>query len=218
MKLEQIRSNRKTLAIQILDGKVIVRAPLKMSQATIDGFVNQKQAWINKRLSAYTPVGFDLKHRKEVYIFGELKAVVLKEGLRFSVQEGEVISITKPKVMSLETTYKKVETYFKDRLITYLDVFVKETASIMNIKTPPFKVRRYKRIYGRCSSKHELAFNTYLFHESPEFIKAVVVHECAHIKVFDHSKQFYDLVLSSMPNYRSVIRSNKCGYSLHQDQ
>lgn len=50
---ELIRSNRKTIAIQIkADGRVIVRAPLRTSTVEIQRFVNAKADWIAKHLAA----------------------------------------------------------------------------------------------------------------------------------------------------------------------
>ena len=47
---ELIRSARRTIAIQIKSGRVIVRAPLRMSKAEIERFVASKADWINKHL------------------------------------------------------------------------------------------------------------------------------------------------------------------------
>lgn len=51
-KYELSRSNRKTIAIQIKDdGRVIVRAPLRMSEAVIQQFIAQKESWIASHLA-----------------------------------------------------------------------------------------------------------------------------------------------------------------------
>lgn len=48
-----IRSNRKTIAIQIKgDGQLIVRAPLRMPKAEVMAFVDKKKEWIEKHLNA----------------------------------------------------------------------------------------------------------------------------------------------------------------------
>lgn len=48
---ELIRSRRKTLALEITkDCRVLVRAPLRLSQARIDSFVESHAAWITKHL------------------------------------------------------------------------------------------------------------------------------------------------------------------------
>ncbi len=51
-KYELIRSNRKTIALQIKgDGRIIVRAPLRMAAKDIQRFVDSKAAWIEKHLA-----------------------------------------------------------------------------------------------------------------------------------------------------------------------
>lgn len=46
-----IRARRKTLGLQIKDGKVIVRAPMRLPKATIDAFVVKHESWIVKHLA-----------------------------------------------------------------------------------------------------------------------------------------------------------------------
>ena len=45
-----VRSKRKTLALQIKDGELIVRAPLGLKKDYIDDFVRRKEAWIAAHL------------------------------------------------------------------------------------------------------------------------------------------------------------------------
>ena len=46
-----IRSSRKTLGLQIKDGKVIVRAPMRMPKAAINAFVIKHADWIEAHLA-----------------------------------------------------------------------------------------------------------------------------------------------------------------------
>ena len=48
---ELIRSGRRTLALEVRDGHVIVRAPYRASQAVIDRFVTAHAAWIARALA-----------------------------------------------------------------------------------------------------------------------------------------------------------------------
>ena len=45
--------------------------------------------------------------------------------------------------------------------------------------------------HGSCSGKNALCFSLYLMAESDEFIDHVILHELAHIKHKNHSKDFY---------------------------
>ena len=47
---ELIRSSRRTIAVEIKGGKVIVRAPLRMSKEEIEKFISSKADWIKRHL------------------------------------------------------------------------------------------------------------------------------------------------------------------------
>ena len=51
MQAEVIRSRRKTLCVEIRNGQVIVRAPLRVSAAEISRFLEEKRPWIEKHLA-----------------------------------------------------------------------------------------------------------------------------------------------------------------------
>ncbi len=51
-KYDLLRSRRKTLALEITrDCRVLVRAPMRMSAATIDAFVQKHESWIAEKLA-----------------------------------------------------------------------------------------------------------------------------------------------------------------------
>ena len=51
IKYDWIRSNRKTMSIQIkTDGKVIVRTPYGISKYQVQMFIEEKKQWIEKHL------------------------------------------------------------------------------------------------------------------------------------------------------------------------
>ena len=50
MRYELIRSRRKTVAAQVKDGKLVVRAPLFMSRRDIDAFLEMNSARIERMM------------------------------------------------------------------------------------------------------------------------------------------------------------------------
>jgi predicted metal-dependent hydrolase len=51
IKISIIRSNRKTLSIQLKPGEIIARAPLRMKDKEIYNFIETKKLWIEKNLA-----------------------------------------------------------------------------------------------------------------------------------------------------------------------
>jgi predicted metal-dependent hydrolase len=55
--------------------------------------------------------------------------------------------------------------------------------------------------WGSASADGRIRLNWRLMHLKPALIDYVVVHELSHLKVMDHSPQFWDAVGQVMPDY-----------------
>ncbi len=53
------------------------------------------------------------------------------------------------------------------------------------------KITSAKTRYGSCSGKNSVCFSLYLMAQSKDFVDKVILHELAHIKYKNHSKDFY---------------------------
>ena len=51
MEFEVIRSNRKSMAVEIKLNKLIIRAPMQASNEEINSFMLKNKAWIEKHLA-----------------------------------------------------------------------------------------------------------------------------------------------------------------------
>jgi len=63
-------------------------------------------------------------------------------------------------------------------------------------------IKNQKKVWGSCSSKRNLNFNYKLLFLEQELADYVVVHELCHLHEMNHSKKFWDLVGSIMPDYK----------------
>lgn len=205
------------MSLIIRDGAVLVRAPYFVDDKQINNFVLSKQDWIQKKLAEHRPMGF-LWGQTSLRVFGFDYKVRYFEAAKFQVVLDRDLCIYKPATMRESRCVELVELHFKNQLDSILQERVAYYAQCLHLKTPDFTVRRYKRLYGRCTKDHRLSFNTYLFHDSRDFIDYVVLHECAHILEFNHSSRFYDIVASIMPDYKAIIEANKSSSTPHPGQ
>ncbi len=77
-------------------------------------------------------------------------------------------------------------------------------SKIMQLKPNSVKITSAKKRYGSCSGKNDLNFSLYLMDKDERFINYVVVHELAHIKHHNHSRDFYKLVEQYIPDYKEL--------------
>lgn len=70
-------------------------------------------------------------------------------------------------------------------------------------------IREQKTRWGSCSSKGNLNFNWKLVLLAPELLDYVVVHELAHRREMNHSKNFWRIVEAELTDYRERRRRLK---------
>lgn len=73
---------------------------------------------------------------------------------------------------------------------------------LVGLKPSAVKINFAKTRFGSCSAKNSLNFSAFLMLYPDEAIDYVVVHELAHIKHHNHSKDFYSLIEKYMPDYK----------------
>ena len=116
--------------------------------------------------------------------------------------------------ISIPTKYKDSEELYVKKAI--IQLYKKKTEEILDIKLPYWSektnirynvvtIRDARTKYGSCIPKTKaLHFTSRLIMLKEEAIDAVVVHELCHIIHPNHSKEFYDLVQSFIPNYKQI--------------
>lgn len=176
MNVKIIRSNRKTLAIQINpDLSVTVRAPMYAPQSDIERILREKESWIQKHIE---------KIREQ-----EAK----KKEIQGESVESEYLTneeIKKLADKALQHIPKRVSYYAKQIGVTYGKI----------------TIRNQKTRWGSCSSKGNLNFNCLLMLTPSEVIDYVVVHELCHRKEMNHSVAFWAEVEKVIPNYKEQVK------------
>ena len=79
---------------------------------------------------------------------------------------------------------------------------VEHFSAIMGVFPAHISINRAKTRYGSCSDKGRINFSCYLMRFDDEAIDYVVVHELAHLKHLNHSKEFWAFVESILPDYK----------------
>lgn len=115
--------------------------------------------------------------------------------------ENNSIKVTMPK--NSDVTVKEVlSEWLKERALLFFSRRVEYFAAKLGLKFGRICVRDQKTRWGSCSSNGTLSFNWRLLLAPPDILDYVVVHEVCHLKYHDHSRRFWHLVSTILPNYQ----------------
>lgn len=65
-------------------------------------------------------------------------------------------------------------------------------------------IKNQKTRWGSCSKKKNLNFNYRILFLPKKIADYVIIHELFHLKEFNHSKEFWNLVAGAMPDYLEI--------------
>lgn len=211
-----IRSNRKSLAIELGHNSMKIRAPYQMSDAEISRFILAKQDWIREKqllLSKKSPPKHQFVEGEKFLMYGEeypLKFVEKQPfALKFDTKEFLLNS------RDLHRAHILFKAWYINQAKFSFPKRVEDYASKYGFKYKTVRISDAARRWGSCSSSGSINLNWRLMRAIPEVIDYVIVHELAHTRHMDHSTKFWELVADVMPNYKTYrIWLKEHGYML----
>ena len=199
-----VRSKRKTLALVVeADGSLTVRAPLRMKEADIRSFIEEKKAWIlQKQAKAQEEA-----HAPRRYEEGEVFPYLGKEIPLRIVPDGKP-ALVKTSVFKLARSVRPqaethFETWYRKQARVVLAERVAYFARKHDFKVGKVRISSACTRWGSYSSKGTLSFTWRLVMAPLEVIDYVVVHELCHLRVMNHSKAFWAHVERILPDYKA---------------
>lgn len=213
IKYNVIFSRRRSLSIIVSPVKgITVRAPFRTSMDSIEKYVREKSAWIEKHMQRFSGLKrisrlqftdgethLFLGHEMTLKIlpaerpFVRLTDNYIESGIKNPGDRRE-INIIMGKWYR-EKTREVLFNRLNNILVTYRQY---------GFNPSGFTIRTLKSRWGSCSSKGKITFNSQLIKLSGIYIDYVIVHELCHLKHHNHSKDFYKLLGEIIPDYKSI--------------
>ncbi len=91
---------------------------------------------------------------------------------------------------------------YKEQARTLVSLRLTHFNQFYNLKLNRVFIKNQKSRWGSCSSKGNLNFNYKIALLPPHLADYIIVHELCHLKEFNHSHAFWDLVAQTMPDWK----------------
>ncbi len=207
LSLEWVRSSRKTLSLEIHQGKVKVRAPQRMPWRDVAAFLMSRRSWMESMLAKHPAVplrapwgeGIKILHLGE-----ELELEIRAAASWCCFKEDRVLVIQGPR-SEAELQERYLKTW---RRAEAGRVFVERMADLQtsciqdkDLSPRSLSLRCMRTRWGSCSADGRITLNVDLIKMPVELIDYVIVHEVCHLREFHHGPAFYALLAGYMPDW-----------------
>jgi len=214
----QIKYHKRSRSIRLKAdsaGRITVTAHPLTPKFLINRFIKQSQPWINKHRSRGKKRDSAVS-QGELKLFGETYQRQIGSSNLTNHNPGIYIDdktlvfiptnpLQSPKKLQSEFD-RKLKDWLKRTCHTYVSRRLVHYSEEMKLKYNRVSLKNLTSRWGSCSSQGNLNFNWRLVHFPPDVIDYVIVHELAHLKEPNHSKQFWQLVAKHDSSYKKHKR------------
>lgn len=198
------------------DKSVTLSIPIKMSKEKAKDFVKSKVNWIKKQQEFYDictkqRAKEKLQNGGIVYLQGEPYQVeIFRSNKNYIEIIDKFIEIhIKEKYMDNKEYIRKIyNTWLKEYSMEIIAVEIlkyQQKMKVYGIPMPEVEIKQMKSTWGLCiPKKNKVKFNLNLIKTPMPCIEYVVLHELAHFKHPNHSKNFYNFVSIFMPDWKEM--------------
>ncbi|MEK9727575.1 MAG: YgjP-like metallopeptidase domain-containing protein [Candidatus Margulisiibacteriota bacterium] len=179
---------RQRYSLEINDAaELVVKTPEKPSQKIIDQLITENQAWIKKHQKKPQETKaqlHDWSDPHKIYFRGKKYDLYQSNNQRIIFANS---SISIPKGMTKPS-------FIAHQASEYLPERCLDIAEMMGLRTGNITIRKLRSCWGTCHQNRNITLNRALI-QSPDWVSDyVMIHECAHLIHFNHSKSFWGLV------------------------
>ena len=204
-------SRRKTIVISVeTSGKVSVAAPEGISDDELLDRVKSKARWIIKKLCQIQDI--QPVPKPKMFVSGEsfwylgnkysLKIIIDDMTIEPEVGICEGIFTVITPTPDPETLKQTIEAWYRSKAQEYIQERLPHYQTLLGVKPVRVKIKSQQKRWGSCSSLGNLNFNWRAVMAPSPVLDYLIVHELCHLVHHNHSRDFWQLVSSIIPDYK----------------
>ena len=209
-----IRTRRRTISLEVTrDATLVVRAPVRASSAYIEEMIQEKRAWILRKMEEMRnrpkPPVREYAEGDLFFFMGRSYPLHIEENDRAGIQRLDKLVVSRSLLPDIREGIRRWYMNEAEKEIRGRCMWFSMTTGIVPSSV---RISDARQRWGSCTHTGKLSFSWRLIQAPPEIIDYVVVHELAHIPHPDHSKKFWNRVGQIMPDYerrREWLRENE---------
>ena len=203
------------LSVCVQNGEVIINAPWYVTNMQIQKVIEEKKKWILNKIEEY---------EKETYTKIQIVKVLGKNydlAVSYKMVKAPSLSIEKNEIkVILPHQFKKMNnaeiiTTLMDKMYDKIaekeiERAMEKTRIMLDLAPEDYEILRMTNpfLLAKCENK-KITINPDVVMYSREVIDYIILHEFCHLKYKNHTKSFYNMLKTYMPNYEEISKELK---------
>lgn len=212
IEFDVVFKKRKTMEISVEPPDMItVVAPIGTADEVIIEKTKSRAKWIVEQLFSFKDMQYQKINRE--FVNGE-SFMYLGRNYSLQIIVDEKIKKSEVKLYHSkfyitvnkkddETIHKAMENWYRKKTKEKVEERINYYQKFFNAMPTAIKVKEQQKRWGSCTSKNKLLFNWRCVMAKSNVLDYIIVHEMCHMYHKNHSKEFWELLNSVMPDYKS---------------
>ena len=218
-----VRAKRRTIGFVVGPDGLVVRAPKWTPIFEVDAALQEKAAWILRKLGE-TRARQERRNEAQIEwregvvlpFLGERVAVVLDPAHSFAAAGAQldpavpfsdaarVLRVGLPRSASADQIRDAVQAWLMRQALDHFTQRLNHFAPLLQVQWRTLRLSNAGTRWGSARIDGSIRLNWRLVHFRHAVIDYVVAHELSHLRVMDHSPRFWDTVRAVVPDYADL--------------
>ncbi|MDJ0890448.1 MAG: SprT family zinc-dependent metalloprotease [Gammaproteobacteria bacterium] len=194
--------------IQLLaagDGRMHMRAPHRCTRAQAEAVLVQHGGWALKALER---VQIALRRRPSFrdgcelpFLDARLRLRLLESPQREVRRVGRELRVTGPD-LGVERVRSTLDAWYRAEARAEFGGQLERLGALLGVSPGRLSIRAQKARWGSCSWRGDISLNWRLMLLPQPLSEYVTIHELCHLRHLNHSRAFWDMVATQVPDWR----------------
>lgn len=201
---------RKTIQLKIIAlDRIAITAPSKTTRSEVEKILYLKTKWITKHMLHYqeiarNPLNNSVDHGSELLFMGVPHELIFEQATNNTSSIQLEPRIIRLRLINVEEALIRslLRAWYKEQASRLLSPLTAEWSQKLGVKPKRIFIKDQKTRWGSCSSLGNINYNWRIIMAPAEVINYLIVHELCHLKVPNHSSDFWQMVGMYIPNFK----------------
>lgn len=203
------------LYISVQNGEVVINAPWYTTNTQIQRIVEQKAQWILNKIKEYE---MSCEQKRKYTKIQTVKVLGKNYNLEINYKNVKVPSLNfeNSKIqVTLPNEFRNIENteivtilmnkMYKKIAEKEIERAMEKTRILLNRAPENYEIKRMDNIMANCIEE-KITINPDIAMYDRDTIDYIILHEFCHLKYKNHTKSFYNMIKTYMPNYEEKVK------------